>query len=48
MSRNLVSLKAGYGPDFEKWAQAIAKGVIRRVRLARASAGLLDEARDEG
>ena len=43
MTRNLTSLKEASGPDFEKWAQAIARGVVKKVRGSRR----LDEVRDE-
>jgi len=48
MERNLTSLKEGRGPDFDKWAQAIARGVIRRVRAAQGGGVLLDEQREQG
>jgi len=48
MERNLASLKGGYGPDFDRWAQAIARGVIRRVRAARGGGVLLDDVREQG
>jgi hypothetical protein len=32
MERNLVSLRDRSGPDFERWAKHVARGVIRTVR----------------
>jgi hypothetical protein len=32
MARNIVSLRTRTGDDFEKWAQGIARGVVRTVR----------------
>lgn len=34
MAVNIVSLRTRRGDDFEKWAQGIARGVVRTVRNA--------------
>jgi hypothetical protein len=46
MIRNVTSLREKRGPDFERWARAIAQGVIRTVDNAKA-AHVLDARRDQ-
>jgi len=44
MTRNLISLHEKRGPDFEKWLQGIARGVVAVARETRG----VDAQADEG